>query len=469
MFKKSLLATALMVAAFNSSAGVNTIAGVNVSQEGSVGAANITVPNSVVTLAAEYTVGDTVTFTVSGASFDTAGSTPVLTAALGGGDTATTGLLSSTASAVTFRITAQTDGAANGVIYTGGTFTLSGMKLTTASTIDAVGDISLAYSASTSTGIAIDSASTNTAVAATVVAQYSSAVPTPADGIIDVNNARQQFTVGPLTDTVVITPAEAVAAVNDATYTGATHVIHGDFSWMDTDADSAVSGAELTAAFGMAGAGDDTFANTINATMDEITVVATDAGANAVEAHTATFTNAGVGSGNAVLPTQTFTVDTSVAYTNVTGAATKVTGTGVSAGSWTLNGSKVTIPYMPFGDDTAVILRGTNTGTQSGAMAVRYMLEGVDTTWNALSADVTTLAPGVSNLTALVMDAIKADAGVTKGKVAIEITTNVPASALTFYAAYKVKSELDRGFVGTFGALGNLKKSEAAAAVAGHL
>jgi len=460
MFKKSLLATALMVAAFNSSAAVNAIAGVNVSQEGSAGAANITVPNSVVTLAAEYTVGDTVTFTVSGASFDTVGSTPVLTAALGGGDTATTGLLSSTASAVTFRITAQTDGTVpnNGVIFTGGTFTLSGMKLTTASTIDAVGDITVTYSASTSTGITIDSAATNADVAATVVAQFSSSVTIPANGIIDVNNDRQQFTVGPTTDTIELTPAEAVAAVNDAAYTGATHVIHGDFSWMDTDANSAVSGAELTAAFGMAGAGDDTFANTINAAMDTITVVATDGGANAVEAHTATFTVAGVGAGNAVIPTQTFTVDTTVAYnTAALAAASKVTATAAAAGSWTLNGSKVTIPYMPFGDDTAVILRGTNTGTQSGAMSVRYMLEGVDTTWKSLSGSVTTLAPGVTNLTALVMDAIKWDAGVTKGKVAIEITTNVPASALTFYAAYKVKSEMDRGFVGTFGFLGTNK------------
>ncbi len=103
MFKKSLIASALLVAAFNSSAATNTIAATTVSQEGSAGAASIALTDNVVTLNAEYTVGDTITFTISGADIDTTLSAPVLTAALLAGDAATTGLLSTTASTVTFR------------------------------------------------------------------------------------------------------------------------------------------------------------------------------------------------------------------------------------------------------------------------------------------------------------------------------------------------------------------------------
>jgi len=451
MFKKTLLATALSVAALNASAAVVAITGTNVSQEGAAGQASIVVPNAVVTLGAEYTVNDSVTFTITGAEFDTALSVPALADGLAGGDTATFGLLNTTANSVTFRITAHTDGGVDGVIYTGGTFTLSGMVMKTSTVLDATGDISLTYSAITNNQQTLDGSGTLTDVAQTVVAQFSSSVTTSADGIIDVNNDRQQFTAGPTTDTIVLTPAEAVAATHDADYTGATHVINGDFSWMETDGDAGIDAAELAAAFAVTTGGDDTFASTINSDSNAITVVATDGGLNTAEAHTATFTVAGVGAGNAVLPTQTFTADTTVAYdTAAAAAATKVTATAAAAGAWTLNGKVAEINYMPFGDNTQVIMRATNTGVQTGDVTVRYMLEGVDSSWNTVAGTVTTLAPGVTNIADLVMNAIKADAGVTKGKVAIEITANVPTGDATIYAAYKVVSETDRGFVGNF-------------------
>lgn len=454
MFKKTLLASALSVAALNASAAVVAITPNAVSQEGAAGQTNIAVPNAAVTLGAEYTVNDTVTFTVSGAEFDTATSVPVLTAALGGGDAATLGLLSVTANTVSFRITAQTDGAANGVIYTGGTFTLSGMQLVTSTVLDTTGAVNVSYSAATNTGAALDNTGTLVDDAVNVIAQFSSSVTKAANGIIDVNNDRQQFTAvdeGANNDTIVVTPVEAVAATHDADYTGATHVLKGDFSWMETDGDAGIDAAELAAAFAATGAAD-TYASVINADGNEITVTVTDAAAaNTVEAMTLTFTNAGVGTGNAVLPTQSYTVDSTIAYnTAVPAAATKVTQVAEAAGSWTLNGKVAEIPYMPFGDNTQVIMRATNTGTQTGDVTVRYMLEGVDSTWNEVSGTVTSLAPGVTNIADLVMNAIKADAGVTKGKVAIEITANVPTGDASFYAAYKVVSETDRGFVGIF-------------------
>jgi hypothetical protein len=453
MFKKSLLALAVSAVALNATAADIAITGTTVSLEGAVNETSIAVPSAVVTLAAEYTVNDTVTFTISGAEFDTAASSPVLTAALNGGDTATLGLLSLDANTATFRITANTDGGADGVIYTGGTFTLTGMQMKTSTVVDATGDINISYAAKTNTGLTLDNLGTATDVAATVVEQYSSSVTKKLNGVVDVNNGRKLFTVGDdntTTDVLIVTPAEAAAATAAATYTGATHVIHGDFSWMDADDSGDVSAAELAAAFSIAGA--DTYTSVINSAMDAITVTVADAGGNTVEAMTATFTIPG----NVVLSTQSFTVDSTIKYTPATGSATtKAVQTGESAGAWTLNGSVVTVPYMPFGDNTNVILRATNTGTQTGAMSVRYMLEGVDTSWNTLSSEVATIAPGVTNIRDAVMNAIMADAGVTKGKVAIEFTTNVPTGDLTVYAAYKVTTDNDRGFVGTFGQHGS--------------
>jgi len=454
MFKKTLIALALTGASVTALAATNTIVGTNVSLEGAAGAASINVPASDVTLAAEYTVNDTVTWTAVGAEFDLVNSAPVFAATLLAGDTATGGLLSFTANSITYRITANTDGAANGVVYTGGAFNLSGMQFTTASVLDATGDINVNYSAQTNTGVALDTATTNDAVAVTVLEQLSSSITTAADGIIDVNNNRTQFTVGPLTDVVVLTPVEA-AATYDAVYTGATHVLNGDFSWMDTDATAGVSAGELGAAFAATG-GADTYTSVINAAGDAITITVADAAAAAtVEAMTMTFTVVGGAAGN-VLPAQTFTVDSTIAYdTDAGAAATKVTATAGAAGAWTLNGSVVTVPYIPFGPVTQPIIRHTNTGVQSGDITMRYMVEGTHTTWQTVAAPLfSSAAPGVRNMLAEIDAALAGegfDSSTTGFKVALEITSNTPAADVNIFVGAKVTtSTSDRLSIGNF-------------------
>ena len=131
------------------------------------------------------------------------------------------------------------------------------------------------------------------------------------------------------------------------------------------------------------------------------------------------------------------------------------------AGEWVLNGSVLTVPYMPFGDNTQIILRHTNTGDQDGNITIRYMIEAqtgraADAAWVSIpTALATPSTGGVLNIAGEVLAAIKAHAGVTKGKVAIEITTEAPEGDITVYAAYKVVTEQDRGFVGTFGEHGS--------------
>jgi len=442
MFKKSLLASALMLVAFNSSAATNTIAATTTSLEGSAGQASIAMTNNVVTLGAEYTVGDTVTFTISGADIDTALSNPVLSPTLGGGDTATTGLLSVTANQITFRITAQTDGAADGVVYTGGIFTLSGVVFKTASVVDAAGKVTSTYSAATSTGLVIDAATANTATATTVVAQFSSEVTTKADGVIDVTKDRQQFTVGNdtiTTDKLVITPVEAAATQHDAAYTGATHVVKGDFSWMETDGDAGIDAGELAAAFAATGAAD-TYTSTINTAATEITVTVADAAGNSVEAMTGTFTVAGQGTNSATLPTQTLTVDSTVKYNTAAAvAATKVTATAEAAGSWTLNGSSDDIELMPFGDAYAQSITVANTGSVEGAITVTLTAGGKD---YIKTLTATAAAKTVTNISLEVAEFANAS-GVT-GNAHVNVVVNAPTTAIKVKGVYYHIATQDR-------------------------
>jgi len=450
MFKKTLLATALSTLTFGAAAATLAITGVNVSQEGAVNDANIAVPNAVVTAAVEYTLNDTITFTISGADFDPATSVPAIATvnAVEAGDGTTWGLLTNTASTVTFRLTAQTDGGATpGVSYIGATFTLSGMQLVTSTVVDATDSSTMTYSALTNTNVALDTAGTLSDVATTTVAQFSSSVTKSANAVIDVNNARQQFTAGDdstTTDVVTFTAVEAVAAVSDAAYTGATHVITGDFTWMDTDGTTGVSAGELAAAFACVGAGDDTFVSTIDTAMNNITAVATDAGANAVELHTCTFTNAGVGVGNNVLPVQTLTSSTTVAYNDATAVASskETAAAGTATGSWTLNGSQVSIPYMPYGTSISQIIYAMNEGTQTGASQVDITLQD-GTTSNCSLGNV---APGTTKLTGPVKTCVEASigAGVSQ-KVALVITTNVPSGDIEVYSAYNVNTDGGNG------------------------
>jgi hypothetical protein len=436
MFKKTIIASALAMAAFSSQAAVVAITGNVVSLEGAVGQASIVVPNAVVTLAAEYTVNDEVTFTVSGAEFDAA-SVPSLAAAFAveAADTATFGFLSQTATTVKFRITAQTDaGVTPGIAYTGGTFTLSGMVLKTSTVLDAAGDISVAYSAVTGvSGTAIDSTGTLSDVSNTVTAQFASSTTKALNGVIDVENDRQQFTTGndsATTDVLTVTPVETTAALHDATYTGASIVVGGDFSWMETDGDAGIDAGELSAAFAATGA-TDTYASAINAAGDAITVTVTEVGASTPELATLTFTNAGVGTDNAVLSVQSFTVDTTLNYdTAAAVAATKAVQTGASAGAWTLNGAQALFNYVAVGytglQNSIVI---SNNGVKDGGVVVEGFDEAGNTYGPMTMADTLTGGTQMTVTGPNIMDLLTVPAGT---KLTLTITVNAPDNDVDF-------------------------------------
>jgi hypothetical protein len=360
-----------------------------------------------------------------------------------------------------------------------------------------VTEVKLSAVTRNTTGLEVDNADDEAVT--NIDNQYSVAVTAALDGIIDVSDERLSLVVNDddnynstAPGNVNGTPTPGVAElantdtlvvkVNVETTQGnlvpasADLVIKGDFGWManfNTDDTTPITSTELANGVAYASsadyaatpaAGSDTV-NTatdfaMNAEYDELTISITPgitAPATAAELdpyHTITLTVPGDQTLN-----QTDFLATLTTSDGATGSAVVVPAD-TKVGEWTLNGSIVTIPYMPFGPNTKVILRHTSTSNQIGDITVRYILEDLDPAngdnWVSVGTVVTDVANGVLDIRDAVMDAIEADTGLDKGKVAIEITTNVPAEDVTVYAAYNVKNSADdRGFVGTFGKLGS--------------
>lgn len=425
-----------------------------------------------------YDQEDTITLTFAGAKIDTALSTnPTLTLATGTPGDGDIEILDITETAVRFTVK-DAGGVDNDDILT-----LAGIVL------DSTG-------LSASTDVKLDAFATNTsgtqfdvipAVSVhQLVPQYSAKVTTKFDGIIDVSEDRQSLA---LNDADLLNPVAGVAdeaddqdtllidvdldaTVNEVAAQDITFVVKGDFAWLAEAADTTandnapataaqittyLNAADVYSTDGGANFGDAS-SYALNDELTELTIKDTTiSSASAVEAvYGLRLEVPGQGANNPVLNTQNFTV-TAFATDGVASPNTNTltAASNADAGSWTLNGSVVTVPYMPFGPNTKVIMRHTNTGVQSGDVSVRYMLEGVSTNWETVGV-VTTTTRGVQNIRDLVIDAVMADAGVESGKVAIEITSNVPAADVTVYAAFNVKNSADdRGFVGTFGAHGS--------------
>ncbi len=437
MFKKTLVALALTTAAMSANAAVTSATPNVVSLEGAVGQASIAVPTYTIRLAAEYAVGDTFTITLTGAEFDTT-SNPAITFA-GFTNTPTVGLLSKTASTATFRVTAVPSPVE---VFSGKDFVLNGATLKTTSVTDAAGDIKLTYAAKTSTGLDLDNVGTAVSTVVTSKSQLSSSVTTKLNAVIDVENERKQFTVGNdsiTTDTLVVTPVVAAAGTHDALYTGATHVIKGDFSWMESDGDAGIDAAELAAAFAATG-GADTYTSTINEAGDAITVTVADAAGNTAEAMTGTFTVLGKAVTTApILPTQSYTIDSTIKYNTASAvASTKVVAT-ESAGSWTLNGFDEDIVFMPFSSQYAQSITVSNTGSVAGAITVDITAEGKTYT-KTLTATAT---PKSTTDISTEVKAFATESGV-MGNAHIKVVVNSPAGDIDVAGVYYSKADKDR-------------------------
>ena len=434
MFKKSLLAAS--IAAFSTGAfAVNvTSTALQHSNEGVQSAATIAGAAATATLNAEYKVDDLITFTYSQDISNTAATTinAVLVGA-GAGDEMVLGKLSQDANSVTYRVT-------NLVLGNGATTTVGATVAIPAPTfagadVRAAGSASVTYSATLSNGTTpLDQATAPNVATVDVVElvdQFTVDIDaaTDFDGVVDVEDDRQSYEGGVAADTVVVELVNTAATDINAALTGVTFTVNGNFGFLDTDADT--DGIQLGT-------------NTVTASAGTVDSVAADAivvSHNAAAAITITVTNNEANE----IPTQTFTVDTEIAYDDtgddgVAGGGDDVSQTanvaGTAAGEWTINGSNITFPYVPVGfTSTTTNFEIANSGVQNGDI----LLTAFDSAGNSYSGTASIQAVA-GTVTKLSPTEIMSTLGLTSGtKLSLTITTTAPDAdiKITGYSNFK--------------------------------
>jgi hypothetical protein len=456
MFKKSLVALAVSgaVASVANAAVVSTNTR-DLSLQGIESLATVQSDTIGVTLEAEYSFGDILTFEWIGAEVapaDLPNSVSVtLTCA---SDTMTLGLLgTSTVNEAVYRVT-ELDTANCGTTI-GGAVSLASLEFDK-DTVVTAGSVSVRYTSVTgSGGILIEGPETGALF--TTSDQFAISGATPLDAVIDVDpvnpaNSRRIFEGTIFTDDLSATFSNDTALTYAATLVDYTIVLTGDFAFLDTD--PATAGIQAPAGSVTNNYG--TFP--VSVTANEITWTGVPGDVDV------TIDVSGIPAG-AVVPTQTFAATVDVNYTDhgidpdpavpgdTPGTGVANIGTDVAVGEWTINGSIVNVPYLPMGPNTQPILRHTNIGTADADISMRYILEGTEG-WVDAGVIASSDGPGVTNILSAVEAALLADGldrSTTGFKVALEFTTNAPASDITVFAAAKISAdEQDRVTIGAF-------------------
>lgn len=393
MFKKTLIAaTVAGVAGYSAGAfaaadlvnatdqGNTTTANV-ISFEGAASDTTIAGPSIFVQLGAEYSTGDIITITFSGATLDTTASAPTATYAddtadTGGGDTdaATLGMINIDANSVVFRVTALTDGAADGISTTGGELTIGGLVFTPDSVLaSATNTVTATYKATIAgdPNTKIDTSGSNLSVTILDVdAQFTLSAPgTPFDGVIDVATSRKEFVGGTsdvLAGLAITNVAAPAAGPTPALLSGEDTVftIAGDFSFLndaavDTDEDGVVTTAEATA-FAVAVAGGGFALTDVGTDFKSLEITTTEGDETPDSASVTIESDDGGGDGVLTLAKTGFSVSGVVGYTD-NGATTSTKSlSSVSAGEFDINGLIAHVPLFVNDDNHATVVTVAN-------------------------------------------------------------------------------------------------------------
>jgi hypothetical protein len=438
MLKKSLVALAIAsVAGAASAADIQTnTSTLVVSQEGNALHTVIAAQDVKVALDAEYSVGDIVTFTFTGAEVNTATApnsisvTPDDTHATIKLYGMTLGRLSASATEVVYRVTelsqeGLTTGAGISLSTIGQVITLTGLEFK-ADTF--AGKAQVAYSAQTATGQELDKGEKNSTVLFDGKQQFTADVTTKFDAIIDVNEQRLQFTSGDVTDSATTTLEDHntgwTGALNVATLAETTHTFYGDFAFLDTDADT--DGIQVKAGAVTATPA----ATSLKVNADSIVLSYN----SAVKVATLALDLEGENAGYAdeAIATQDFTATVAAKYTANGKDATKDIAKGVDAGEWKLNGAVVHVPFMPFRDGYSPIVNVSNTSNQDGDIEVLVYAQN-DAEWVkpvSYTLPVQAKAEAQTNITKALRDS-----GI-EGDVAFDIIVNAPKADIEVSALY---------------------------------
>ncbi|MBQ4844352.1 hypothetical protein [Pseudoalteromonas sp. MMG005] len=442
-----------------------------------------------------FTAEDTITFTVTGGTVNAQSSLGATLKSYGpDGNIATDGdrlgtftLLGVVGNTILFTVDTGYNGKANEFLR------LEGVNVTPSA---GATEISVSSEVQNTANVKYDV--TPAAKLANLAKQYSAKVHVKGDGIVDVQQQRFQFaantndsantflaTDDSLTQDTFVVEASEDTTLGNLTPKSGTILVKGNFSWLSDYAgtDGKLSSAEIATALTYApfdsintvapigqhnAAGDDTIDATklaLNTAMTELTIPLNSTGADndLDKYHQISFKVKGASATPAAtvaLAETTYTASINLINDKTADATTADTAlnvvTDAAVAEWTLNGSVVNVPYIPFGPNTQPIIRHTNKGVQTGDISVRYMVEGSagnteTNTWKSLGVVIENAKPGVRNLLDVITQKLTAELGKDQFKVALEITTNVPKEDVTVFAAAKITAEgQDRLTIGAF-------------------
>lgn len=450
-FNKTLVASAIL--AFAGAVQAVELAGTEhtvTSQYLASTGANHTAASFTITLGAEYTLNDTMTLTFT-APLASATATTLIAAPDAGNNRLgmTFSKISGGAIGDTtaiYRLTAtDATGLAANPVTTGVVFTVAALDFAKANLGSGA---SVSFSAKTNTNLDLDTGGTNRSASLVKVAsQFTVTAPSFAR-VIDVNADRKSFVDADTANTgaddfkVKGTFNVASLVTGGNTYArpiagaaGVKHTVTGDFSWVvdnDTNTAGLQPKAGVFATTGTCANAAWTYSTTaVSLTCDAIaadTAIVIDPEAN----------KTGVAAANIpVLPAQTFSATSTVTFTGPAGTENAINTS--DAGSWTLNGATVRVPYLVMRDGRfGSIINVTNHGSQSGAIVFDLYDENgtkLQSSYNggtATAGAVTSIANAVRNaLVASGKDVVNSTI-----KYSLQITVNAPANDIMVYSAY---------------------------------
>ncbi len=456
MFKKSLIAASVAVAATTAYASNITTTQQTFALEGTVAAGTVEIGNQItatLNVTKKYIANDVIEVFVTGAPVD---ADTVATATLGSGQTS---FIDFDAADNKLRFRVETD--INGTVSSPVALSLSGVDLETSSL--AAGDkiaVSTRTQSLNQTIGQYDSASLASGTSlAEVKSQWSVKVDNKLDGTIDVEKSRKLFvddsatsgTDESLADVITVSITDIGADFGTLAESKAVHVLKGaDFSFLaDADLsanggndDGELSSAELasmvTATTETAVGADDSYTYSLNSDFTELTVTQTADAAGDLDKVVSVEINAPGSSSSSSLSEQSFTADVNV----FVGTDSKAGVSDADAGKWDLNGASAYVPYMPYGTGVSQILYVSNQGNQSGAIEVSAFDENGNTYG---PYTLGTAAPkSITKITGDLEDALAND-GFVKGKLAFTVTVTAPKASIEVYSGYNAGN--DRGLV----------------------
>jgi len=409
-----------------------------------------------VSLGADYVSGDRIRVVLAGAEYQTTSaiSAPTGTAAAG---TCTLSVLGfADATTANFRVPAS---------LPNGTPCVFTMPIKT-STVGS--SATLTFSSLFSTGEALEGATTAKTVI-TTTDQFSASVVKVLAGVVDVERARYHFaaddtsaasTLAGNESQLVVSLGNATSAVSPvgmASVAAVTVSVTGDFTWLDdqssgfgTCAAGDLTGgngqAVLVQASGVAQAGS-LNCGTLSYVISGSAAGEFTGGLVTIAMGKTNAATAAAGTYDRTIPAPS-SYSTSVAFSYFSSgtaatalSATELAGT-TSAGSFTLNGSTIYVPFLPYNSSTTRVVYLTNRSDQSGGVTATAVADGSGAACPSFSV-ATAKANGVTLLTAGIDAGIRACYGADfDGKVALTIVSNIPGGKAEVFSAYNRNGSL---------------------------